>query len=206
MNNMEKSGLGSIGVKSEIAEQLARELTEGRVVGRHQRRFVQVALHKMRSQDAILFYERPAYCLSNFSSHVIDFEVMGIMHIFMTCEHAYQASKFTDKEIINKICYARSAYQAKKFAHEHKDQYRPDWCDEFKLDVMDRITKAKLEQHHDEIAPLLFASGTKVIVENSSQDSFWGWGKDRKGLNWLGEFWMRRRTELRQNKRGLRNV
>jgi ribA/ribD-fused uncharacterized protein len=178
-----------------------KSLADGTLGNRFARRGAKSALHKMRSQDMLLFYDRRESCLSNFSAHVIEFEVMGELHFFLTAEHAYQASKFTDPDIIKKIGLALSPHQAKLIAHEHRNQYRTDWCEEVKLDLMDRIIQAKLKQHYREIAPVLITSGDKMIVENSSQDSFWGWGSNKKGLNWLGELWMRRRKELRQRNR-----
>ena len=60
--------------------------------------------------DIVIFYEKYYYCFSNFPAFAIEIE--GV--IWMTSEHAYQAAKFNNKEISEKIRISRSSYESKK--------------------------------------------------------------------------------------------
>ena len=72
---------------------------------------------------------------------------------------------------------------------------RPDW-EEVKIDVMERICRAKLQQH-EYVQRKLDQTGDLLLVEDSPYDSFWGWGPDRQGRNELGKVWMRLREASR---------
>ncbi|MCW1888714.1 MAG: NADAR family protein [Candidatus Moranbacteria bacterium] len=124
----------------------------------------------------------------------MELEVAGKMHIFMTCEHAYQASKFTDQTIINKIGLAWSAEEAKAIAHAHRDLYRPDWTEQTKLRVMERIFRAKAKQHKS-VREYLASTRHRKLVENSPIDDFWGIGSDKTGRNHAGRLWMKIRPD-----------
>ena len=73
---------------------------------------------------------------------------------------------------------------------------RQDWED-VKLSVMEKAVFAKFSQN-PRLKELLLATGSKDIIENSPRDSFWGCGKDGKGLNHLGKILMRVRSQLLQ--------
>ena len=140
--------------------------------------------------EKILFYGGTKYFLSNFSSFKVrwrDFE-------WMTSEHAYQAAKFDDPEIVDKIKSAISAYDAKKIAQANRAKAMKNWP-EIKMAIMEEILRAKLARH-PYIQRKLFESGQREIVENSPTDSFWGRGPDWKGQNWLGRIWMKLRAEM----------
>lgn len=143
----------------------------------------------------VLFHECPGYMLSNFSSHTVEMEILGEIVIFLTAEHAYQASKFTDWEIINKIILAKSAWQAKQIAHEHRKDYRQGWGVEMKLASMEAVLRAKVAQHED-VQEFLRKSGGRELIENSYNDDFWGWGENKRGAKHLGRLWMKIRAEL----------
>ncbi|MBI2639883.1 MAG: NADAR family protein [Candidatus Sungbacteria bacterium] len=140
--------------------------------------------------DKILFYEGEWYIFSNFSSFMVFWHGVN----WTTAEHAYQAAKFDDPEIAEKIRVAGSAYDAKKVAHAHQNEVRWDWDDDKKLEIMEEIVRAKLTQH-PYIQRKLLQTGKREIVENSPRDSFWGRGPDWKGRNELGKLWMKLRTE-----------
>lgn len=140
--------------------------------------------------NRILFYEGTRYMFSNFSS----FRVRWRRVDWMTSEHAYQAAKFDDIEIIQLIRNAPSAHDAKKIAQAHQDKRISNWA-EIKVGIMEEIIRAKLDQH-PYIQRKLRESGNREIVENSPTDSFWGRGPDWKGQNWLGKIWMKLREEL----------
>jgi predicted NAD-dependent protein-ADP-ribosyltransferase YbiA (DUF1768 family) len=54
---------------------------------------------------------------------------------------------------------------------------------------MTEIVSAKLAQH-PWIQKKLAETGTRVLVEASHKDPFWGWGPDGNGRNELGKIWM----------------
>ncbi len=144
------------------------------------------------STSTILFYEGPHYYLSNFSSFAIIIEG----EIWMTVEHAYQASKFPAErsEIRTRIQRALSAHDAKQIAKAHKGEACPDW-DKRKLSVMEALLRTKLEQH-SYVRRKLLETGNAKLVEDSPKDSFWGRGPDWGGLNHLGRLWERIRAEV----------
>lgn len=144
----------------------------------------------------------PYGCFSNFSRHPIAYGNITPSMTFPTSEHLYQALKFNGtlgKEIIEKICHASTPKIAKVLAYKHirenPEFLIPDW-DEIKLDVMRSILRLKYEQH-EFVRNKLKESEDAEIIEASPWDSFWGYGKDQKGQNWLGKLWM----ELRQERK-----
>ena len=141
--------------------------------------------------DKVLFYEGPWYFFSNFSSFMVRWRGID----WQTAEHAYQAAKFTDSVIVEKIRCARSAHDAKKIARAHSDQVVPNWY-EINLDVMEEIVRAKRDQHPYVLQKLLETDGMEII-EDSPKDAFWGRGPDGNGLNNLGKTWMKLRKESR---------
>ena len=141
------------------------------------------------SKKPVLFYQRYFYCFSNFSSFKVEWK--GVL--WMTSEHAYQAAKFNDEKIVKEIRESISAHDSKKTAHKYRDLVREDW-DDIKLKIMEKIIEAKLAQHSF-IQKRLKETKNREIIEDSSKDSFWGWGPDKKGENHLGKIWMKLRDE-----------
>jgi N-glycosidase YbiA len=145
----------------------------------------------MENDDAIYFYEGEYYMFSNFSSFAVEYK--GKM--WMTAEHAYQAAKFEDEEVVDLIHKALSAHDSKKIAHAHKEKLNPVW-NSIKVSVMEEIIRSKISLH-PYVKEKLLESGVREIVEDSDKDSFWGRGEDFKGRNELGKVWMRLRGEMR---------
>ncbi len=143
------------------------------------------------SESKILFYERTFYMFSNFSSFTVEYD--GIL--WMTSEHAYQAAKFDDKNLIEEVRNAKSAHDAFVIARSYDDKKRSDWMD-IRVEVMEKIVRAKLQQHKY-IQDKLLGTDNKEIIENSPVDSFWGWGPNKDGENHLGKIWMRLREEIK---------
>jgi ribA/ribD-fused uncharacterized protein len=143
------------------------------------------------SNDPVYFYPPEFYVFDNFSSFQIDFQG----HHYPTCEHAYQATKFslTAPDISDQIKNAKSAHDALKIAQAHKDKLPPDWH-QTKTEVMKDILRHKINQHPYVLKKLL-ESGTREIIEDSWRDSEWGWGEDKTGKNLLGKLWMELRSE-----------
>lgn len=79
---------------------------------------------------------------------------------------------------------------------EYKDvKMRSDW-DEIKDDVMYKALMAKFTQNK-KLRELLLNTGDREIIEASPRDSYWGWGKDKTGLNMLGKTLMKVREALK---------
>lgn len=128
---------------------------------------------------------------SNFASFAVEWRGK----LWLTSEHAYQAAKFFNPEIVKEVQDARSAHDAKRIAHLNDDQIRPDW-DEVKVSIMEDIVRQKLMQHPYILRKLLKTQDLE-IVKDSPTDSFWGRGPDGNGQNHLGKIWMKLREEMR---------
>ena len=145
----------------------------------------------MDLENKILFLGGSWNCLSNFSSYSVEWKG----ETWMTSEHAYQAEKFDDVDIKQKIKKALSAYDSKMIAIEYKEKMKPRWNEDLRLGIMEEIIRAKLAQH-PHIKKKLLQTGDKEIIENSKDDYFWGWGADQTGFNHHGKIWMKLRSEL----------
>lgn len=144
----------------------------------------------------VTFYEGSDYMYSNFAAFSVCLNVAGVDMDYMTAEHAYQAHKFPESwELQDEVRQARSAHDAKKIARRNDHLKTPKW-DAIKLQVMEKIVRAKLRQH-PYIQQKLLKTGSRLLFEDSPEDSFWGRGPDWQGKNQLGKLWMRLREELR---------
>lgn len=137
-----------------------------------------------------LFYMGEWYALDNFSAFAV--EIDG--RLWPTAEHAYQAAKFESEQAVQAILACRSAHAAKKLAGKLNLEVRPGW-DLVKLDVMEIILRAKLEQH-EYVRKKLGQSRGLILIEDSAKDSFWGRGPDWRGQNNLGKLWMKIRDDV----------
>jgi len=133
--------------------------------------------------------------LSNFANYPINFE----QQVWQTSEHCYQASKFTDKKIIEKIRTASSPRKTFEISREFSDKVREDWLD-IRYERMLDIVSAKFAQH-TRLAYYLVATEDKIIKEHSHKDDYWGDGGDGHGKNCLGKILMQVREELKQTAR-----
>lgn len=122
--------------------------------------------------------------LAPFSAHAIKFHVRGEEGMWLTCEHAFHASKFEDEEIIQKIWEARTPWEAKQIARLNTSKMAPDWDEERRLAVMEAICQAKLDQHAD-VQEALLATGQRPLIR-----------EDRQGGNSFGQIWMDLRRKL----------
>lgn len=143
------------------------------------------------TDDTIYFFTPAFYAFDNFSPYIV--EIWGKR--FQTSEHAYQWKKFADAypTIADAIYTAPSPHAVKKIADEHVADI-PLAFYAVKIEIMEEILRAKANQH-EKVRKSLIESGTKVIVENSPTDSFWGIGPDGVGENHLGKLWMKIRDD-----------
>jgi ribA/ribD-fused uncharacterized protein len=133
-------------------------------------------------------YER---MLSAFSGHMVEYQ--GVL--YPTVEHAYHCQRYSDPKIIEEIKHARSAKIAWQISQKYKAQQIPDF-DTRKVEVMEDICRAKLEQHED-VREVLRDSGDAAIIK-TYPDPFWGIGLNGEGKNELGKIWIRLREEFKK--------
>ena len=143
---------------------------------------------------AIEFYRErdlPYGCFSNFSKH--SFTLGG--QSWQTVEHYFQAQKFPGTPQEEAVRLAPDPMTAKNKGSERTTPIRADW-EAVKDTVMRDAVRAKFTQHED-IQAVLLGTGDETIIEAARNDSYWGYGPDKKGLNKLGLTLMEVRAELR---------
>ena len=151
-----------------------------------------IECHGLDTPERVCFYEQDFYVLSNFSSFRIHWDGED----FDTSEQLYHWLKFEGRSSIQLVIKgARSAHDAFKYAEQFKAERRTDW-DAVKVELMRQIVMAKALQH-EYVRRKLLSTGNRELVENSWRDSFWGWGPNKNGENWLGRCWMKVRADLR---------
>lgn len=132
-------------------------------------------------------------CFSNFSKH--GFELNG--KYWGTSEHFFQAQKFVGSEHEEEIRLAKTPMVAAKIGRERMRPLRKNW-EEVKDEIM-RIAVLQKFKSHEDIRDILLSTGEEEIVENTSNDYYWGCGKDGTGRNMLGKILMETREILRKN-------
>jgi adenylate cyclase len=130
--------------------------------------------------------------LSNFAPFPI--EVDGAT--WPSTEHYYQAQKFADPELKEKIRNAKKPVIAKSLSAKYRNRAREDWG-AVKDAVMERAVRCKFTQH-EELRRLLLSTGDQNLAEAAPGDYYWGIGKQGTGENRLGRLLMRLRAELRE--------
>lgn len=142
--------------------------------------------------NKILFYRvNDAYReFSNFAHYpfVID-------HVeWPTVEHYFQAHKFMDKELQDKIRQLISPMDAALMGRDRQLPLRADW-ELIKDDVMRRAVYEKFKQN-SEIKQILIDTGDSEIIEHTTNDAYWADGGDGSGKNKLGLILMEVRERL----------
>lgn len=119
----------------------------------------------------------------------------------LTSEALYQACRFPHlPDIQFLIIQAPSPITAKMTSRAYRHNSRPDW-NQVRIKIMRWCLRVKLAQHKQMFGNLLLATGDKLIVEESSSDSFWGaksvGDHALVGANILGRLLMETRHSLR---------
>jgi ribA/ribD-fused uncharacterized protein len=113
-----------------------------------------------------------------------------------TTEHYFQAQKFTaTPEYQEEIRLAKTPEKAKNLGGSREKPIRADW-DQVREDVMKKALKAKFTQNAD-LKALLLGTGNRPLVEANPTDSYWGYGRTKKGKNRMGILLQQLRDELR---------
>ncbi|SNS69128.1 hypothetical protein SAMN06893096_106229 [Geodermatophilus pulveris] len=111
-----------------------------------------------------------------------------------TTEHYFQAAKFADAGLRERIRTCPSPRAALDLARQLHRHVRRDWMS-VRVDVMRTALRAKFTQH-PALGVLLVGTGDARLVEASPRDSFWGRGPRGTGANVLGLLLVELRSEL----------
>lgn len=129
--------------------------------------------------------EDPFGCLSNASRHQVYIDGMS----WQTAEHYFQTAKFKDAKLRYAIIRAETPDEARRIAHQHRRDQRPDWH-KIKVGVMRNALSAKARQNADVRAVLLITAPAR-LKQHAKTGDFWGGKK-----NMLGKLWMQERDRL----------
>lgn len=112
-----------------------------------------------------------------------------------TAEHFFQAQKFNDEALREKIRKLSSPMDAAILGRDRANTLRDDW-EGVKDNIMRLAVMEKFKQN-DEARDILLATNDLVLVEHTKNDSYWGDGGDGSGKNMLGNILMETRNILR---------
>lgn len=144
--------------------------------------------------DKILFYKvnEPYGVFSNFykCGFFIDDEY------WPTVEHFFQAQKFDDEALREKIRKLASPMDAAISGRDRDNPLRDDW-DCVRDNIMRLAVIEKFKQN-DEARNILLATNDLILVEHTKNDSYWADGGDGSGKNMLGKILMEVRGILRE--------
>lgn len=142
---------------------------------------------------AIYFYKQygPLGYLANYSDH--GFYKDG--KYWPTAEHYFQAQKFFDENIKERIRFAETPKEASTIGRDRNLPLRSDW-EEVKQDIMLETVLLKFRANPD-ILELLLATGDEELIENTTKESYWGCGPDKNGQNNYGKILVKARAILR---------
>lgn len=130
-------------------------------------------------------------CFSNFSNHGFELDDK----FWKTSEHYFQAQKFVGTSIVEEIRQAKTPMEAARMGRDRKNPIRCDW-EEVKNEIMMKAVFRKFETHKD-IRGVLISTGEDEIIEETTDDYYWGCGKDGTGKNILGKILMEVRSILK---------
>lgn len=144
---------------------------------------------------AIRFYKvNDKYgCFSNFSKH--GFELSS--KFWSTSEHYFQAQKFAGSNFEEEVRLAKTPMEAAKMGRDRSKPLRTDW-EEVKDEIMMKAVLKKFETHND-IKDILIATGDEEIIEETTDDYYWGCGTNGTGKNVLGKILMEVRSILKSD-------
>lgn len=117
-------------------------------------------------------------------------------HYWRTSEHYFQAKKFLDDSIQERMRNIESPMEVALEGRNRNNPLRPDW-EEVKDDLMRYAVMEKFKQN-PELQELLLSTGDAYIIEHTKNDSYWADGGDGKGKNMLGIILMETREKLKK--------
>ncbi len=122
----------------------------------------------------------PYGCFSNFAPY--GFELDGFY--WRTVEHYFQAQKFEDIDLQDKIRTTISPMEVALIGRDKSNPLRKDW-EQIKDDVMRRAVLEKFKQN-EELKKILLDTNDALLIEHTKNDSYWADGGDGTGKNKLG--------------------
>lgn len=142
---------------------------------------------------AIKFYkvDNSYGCFSNFSKY--GFELDG--KYWATSEHYFQSQKFVGSDFAEEVRLSSTPMEAARIGRDRSKPLRQDW-EEAKDAIMKKAVLAKFCTHR-EIKDLLIATGDEEIIEETTDDYYWGCGANGTGQNVLGLILMEVRSILK---------
>lgn len=129
-------------------------------------------------------------CFSNFAHY--NFELDGKK--WMTSEHYFQAQKFRGTEYEEVIRLLDNPMKAAEMGRNRDLPLIEGW-EQIKDDVMRKAVYAKFTQNK-KIRDILISTGKEIIIEKTTDDYYWGCGKDGCGKNMLGIILMEVREKI----------
>ena len=114
--------------------------------------------------------------------------------LFDTVEHYYQSSKcvrYVEREKIRNI---RRVSEVRYFIKTLRPDLLWELTNESKINIMRAALNEKMSQH-DEIMKLLLSTKDIHIIDDVTNDIFWGIDKDGNGDNMLGKLLMEIRNK-----------
>ena len=141
--------------------------------------------------ETLYFYTKtmPFWGLSNFSPPGV--ELKGVY--WPTVEHFFQAQKFVEPEIQERIRQAATPKEARLLGQSRAFKLRPEW-DAIREEVM--LNGLRIKFSNPAARELLLSTGCRMLVESSPFDYFWAAGQDGSGQNRLGHLLMQIRAEV----------
>ena len=130
--------------------------------------------------------------LANYSNH--GFTLDGVF--YKTVEHYYQAMKYDDEEIRNRIINAETPKEASNIGRDRNNK-RIDNFKAIKNEVMFNGILEKFRQNRD-IAYKLVETRNEPIAEATIDEYYWGIGKDRSGENNVGKILVSVRERIKR--------
>lgn len=122
--------------------------------------------------------------------------ILLLNEVWATVEHYFQARKFDDPKVWDRIKAMKSPMDAANEGRNRSNILRPDW-ESVKDGIMYKAVKAKFLQHPN-LKRVLLETGSSQITEHTANDDYWADGGNGSGRNVLGNTLMRVRGELRE--------
>lgn len=143
-------------------------------------------------EENLEFYsvKNPYGEFSNFALFPITIE--GV--VWPSSEHFYQAQKFLDSALQEKVRNAPTPYEAAQIGRDPNMPMRADW-DDVKDGFMLIALHAKYSQY-EILKELLLSTNKAHIYEHTKNDCYWADCGDHSGKNMLGQQLMQIRDEL----------
>ena len=100
-----------------------------------------------------------------------------------------------EAKIIGATALTSAGIETMTYKHNKRCKRCDNW-DDIKLDLMQKVVRAKFEQN-PKLMKMLLATNNTLLIEDSEEDYFWGSGADGSGMNQLGKILMTVRQEAR---------